>query len=319
LVLKILSTVKLPGYLKEELVNEFPDLDFNFDNRINDVLNEVKEAEVILTYGEDLTADIIGQAKELKWLMVASAGMDKLPFDALIHQKILVTNSKGVHKIPMAEYTISMMLQISRESQQLRENQQERKWDRRVKMHELHGKKVFILGAGAIGTEIARLAKAFGMKTEGMNRSGRIVEYFDEIHTYNGLEEGMRKADFVVSVLPSTKETKELLNYKAFSWMKPEGIFINIGRGDAVCEADLVKALNEGKLKHAVLDVFEEEPLRENHPFWRMKNVTVTPHLSGITENYLPRAIDIFKRNLALYIDGDYSSMENAIDLKQGY
>ncbi|UOK58526.1 hypothetical protein MGI18_04610 [Bacillus sp. OVS6] len=76
--MKILSTVKLPVYLKEELVNEFPDLDFNFDNRINDVLNEVKEAEVILTYGEDLTADIIGQAKELKWLMVSSAGMDKL-------------------------------------------------------------------------------------------------------------------------------------------------------------------------------------------------------------------------------------------------
>lgn len=294
MVLKILSTVKLPGYLKEELVNEFPDLDFNFDNRINDVLNEVKEAEVILTYGEDLTADIN-------------------------QQNILVTNSKGVHKIPMAEYTISMMLQISRESQQLHENQQERKWDRRVKMHELHGKTIFILGAGAIGTEIARLAKAFGMKTEGMNRSGRTVEYFDGIHTYNGLEAGMRKADFVVSVLPSTKETKGLLDYKAFSWMQPEGIFINIGRGDAVREADLVKVLHEGKIKHAVLDVFEEEPLRENHSFWSMKNVTVTPHLSGITENYLPRAMDIFKRNLALYINGDYSSMENTIDLKQGY
>ncbi|MDQ0861620.1 D-2-hydroxyacid dehydrogenase [Bacillus sp. V2I10] len=317
--MKILSTVKLPGYLKEELVNEFPEVNFNFDNRINEVMDEVKEAEVILTYGEDLTADIIGQAKELKWLMVASAGMDKLPFDALIHQNILVTNSKGVHKIPMAEYTISMMLQISRESQQLRENQQERKWDRRVKMHELHGKKIFILGAGAIGTEIARLAKAFGMKTEGMNRSGRIVEYFDEIHTYNGLEEGMRKADFVVSVLPSTKETKGILDYKIFSLMKPEGVFINIGRGDAVCEDDLVKVLNEGKLKHAVLDVFREEPLRQDHPFWGMKNVTVTPHLSGITENYLPRAMDIFKTNLALYIDGDYASMENAIELRQGY
>ncbi|MCM3598481.1 D-2-hydroxyacid dehydrogenase [Metabacillus idriensis] len=272
-----------------------------------------------MTYGEELTADIVGQARELKWLMVASAGMDKLPFESLNQQSILVTNSKGVHKIPMAEYTISMMLQISRESQQLHENQQERKWDRRVKMHELHGKTIFILGAGAIGTEIARLAKAFGMKTEGMNRSGRTVEYFDGIHTYNGLEAGMRKADFVVSVLPSTKETKGLLDYKAFSWMQPEGIFINIGRGDAVREADLVKVLHEGKIKHAVLDVFEEEPLRENHSFWSMKNVTVTPHLSGITENYLPRAMDIFKRNLALYINGDYSSMENTIDLKQGY
>ncbi|WP_191559599.1 D-2-hydroxyacid dehydrogenase [Metabacillus idriensis] len=317
--MKILSTVKLPAYLKEELEKEFPEDHFDFDKKINEVQKEIAETEVILTYGEDLSAEIIGQAKKLKWVMVASAGMDKLPFEALIDKNVLVTNAKGVHKIPMAEYTISMMLQISRESQQLAANQQARKWDRRVQMHELHGKTIFILGTGAIGTEIARLSKAFGMKTIGMNTSGRSVEFFDEIHIFSRLEEGMKKADFVVSVLPSTKETKELLNYKTFQWMKPDSIFINIGRGDAVCESDLVKALKEGIVKHAVLDVFAEEPLKEDHPFWGMENVTVTPHLSGITKNYLPRAMDIFKRNLVFYKDGSHSSMENVIKLEQGY
>ncbi|MEM5018279.1 D-2-hydroxyacid dehydrogenase [Metabacillus indicus] len=317
--MNVFSTVKLPVHMKEDLLKGFPDAEFSFDNKIEEDGDELHNAEVILTYGEDLTAEIIEEAPSLKWIMVASAGMDRMPFEALRDKKILVTNAKGVHKIPMAEYTLSMMLQISRDAAKLSENQQKRKWDRRVVMNEIHGKTLFVLGAGAIGTEIARLAKAFGMTAVGMNRSGKSVEFFDEILTFEEMHRGLQEADFAVSVLPSTGETRHILNLEAFRQMKKEAVFINIGRGDAVVEADLIAALNEGSLKHAVLDVFEEEPLRENHPFWAMEKVTVTPHLSGITKNYLPRAMEIFKRNLRHYLVGDPSAFENPVDLEKEY
>ncbi|WP_282034250.1 D-2-hydroxyacid dehydrogenase [Metabacillus indicus] len=317
--MNVFSTVKLPVHMKEDLLNGFPEAKFSFDNKIEEAGDELRNAEVILTYGEDLTAEIIAEASSLKWIMVASAGMDRMPFEALRDKKILVTNAKGVHKIPMAEYTLSMMLQISRDAAKLSENQQKRKWDRRVVMNEIHGKTLFVLGAGAIGTEIARLAKAFGMTAVGMNRSGKSVEFFDENLTFEEMNRGLQEADFVVSVLPSTGETRHILNLDAFRQMKKEAVFINIGRGDAVVEADLITALNEGSLKHAVLDVFEEEPLKEDHPFWEMEKVTVTPHLSGITKNYLPRAMEIFKRNLRRYLDGDPSAFENPVDLEKEY
>ncbi|WP_084822356.1 D-2-hydroxyacid dehydrogenase [Bacillus sp. SA1-12] len=251
--------------------------------------------------------------------MVASAGIEKMPFEQLEKQKVHVTNSKGVHAIPMAEYCIAMMLQISRQASTLLENQKEHKWDRRVRMEELYGNTVYILGAGAIGTAIAKLSDAFGMQVLGMNRDGREVDSFHKTYSFKDMLLPMEKADFIISVLPSTEQTKGLLTYEAFKRMKEDAVFINIGRGDAVIEKDLIQALNEKEIKHVVLDVFEKEPLNEDHPFWDMENVTVTPHLSGITKNYLPRAMQIFEKNLRDYLDGQISSMENIISLQKRY
>ncbi len=317
--MNILSTVKLSDYLKEELNRSFPSVTFFHDYKIDAALDLLPVVDVILTYGEDLTEEHINLAVNVRWIMVASAGIDKLPFSILEKRNILVTNSKGVHAIPMAEYCLSMMLQVSRQAEVMLENQKLHKWDRQVRMEELYDKTVLIIGTGAIGTATAKLSKAFGMKVLGVNSSGVAVEHFDKTYKMSDVSIPLDDADFVISVLPSTEETRGLLNKEFFNKVKKSAVFINIGRGDVVVESDLIDVLKENKSMHAVLDVFETEPLPADHKLWDMDNVIITPHLSGITKNYLPRAMKIFNNNLEYYINGEQGKMENIILLRKRY
>ncbi|MCM3719956.1 D-2-hydroxyacid dehydrogenase [Fictibacillus phosphorivorans] len=315
----ILSSGRLRDEIKEELKVRFPDEEFRFYNKMKEAVQDLDQAEVLITYGEDLTEDLIQKAKSLKWIMVISAGLDKMPFKALEDKDILVTNARGIHKTPMAEYTISMMLQISRNAKELMNNQKQYKWTRKVPMTEISGQTIGVLGAGAIGSEVARLAKAFNMKTIGFNRSGRPVEHFDEIVDQEGIYKLYEESDFIVNVLPSTPLTKGFIGAKAFERMKPSAVLINIGRGTTVVESELIEALREKKIYHAALDVFEKEPLPEESPLWEMENVTVTPHLSGISPQYQDRAIEIFSDNLKLFRSNKLSDMINIIPYDRGY
>ncbi len=315
----ILCTARVNGEIREATRQKHPDLEFSFQRRMNDeALKELPEAEVLLTYGEDLDDERIAAAENLKWIMVLSAGLDKMPFQAIKDRNILVTNARGIHKTPMAEYTIGMMLQTARKTKTLIAHEQEKKWDRTVKMSELSGKTVVIAGAGAIGSEIARLARAFGMKTAGVSRSGREVPGIDYMYKSADLKKAAAQGDYIVSVLPNTPETRKMFDGDVFRSMKNEAVFINIGRGDTVNEEELMEVMEENGISHAVLDVFEQEPLPESHPFWGMENVTVTPHLSGISPQYHYRAFEIFEQNLAVYRTGK-GEYVNVIDPDRGY
>ncbi|WBL15940.1 D-2-hydroxyacid dehydrogenase [Sutcliffiella sp. NC1] len=316
----VVSTFELQDpNLAEDLKKSFPEVTFEFFKKVSEIPKEkLKHAEIILTYG-NLTTDHINIAENLKWIMVASAGVERMPLNMIEEKKILVTNARGIHKIPMAEYTIAMMLQVARNSKKLIENERNCLWDRTIETMELNGKTIAILGVGAIGGEIARLAKAFRMKTLGITRTSKQVEFVDEIYSLAELDEVLPQADFVVSVLPSTKETKHVLKHKQFQLMKDNSVFINIGRGDVVAEEILLKALELKEISHAVLDVFETEPIDEDHPFWKMENVTVTPHLSSVTKGYQPRALQIFKHNLNVYLKNENADFINMIDLERGY
>ncbi|GAM15993.1 D-2-hydroxyacid dehydrogenase [Mesobacillus selenatarsenatis] len=314
--MKIYSSILPAEALQEDVKKEFPQVSFEFHKGINEEL--FLNAEIFLTYGEDLTEELIYKADKLKWIMVMSAGLDRMPFEACKKRGILVTNVRGIHKIPMAEFTIGMMLQHVKQMRSLWTNEQAKAWERKLPMGELYGKTLLILGIGAIGGEVARLAKAFNMKTIGVNRSGREAEWADEIYTMDNYREVMPEADFIVSVMPSTNETKHFLDASDFEIMKDTAVLINIGRGDLVKDEVLIVALQEKKIAHAYLDVFYEEPLKESHPFWMMENVTVTPHISSLTKNYLPRSLEIFKHNLHTYIKKG-SGYLNVIDMDRGY
>lgn len=305
-----------PADLREQLINEFPDCHFQFYRKISEA--EWKNAEVIVTYGEDLSEKIIHSSPRLRWIMVCSAGLEKLPFQAIKEKNILVTNAKGIHKIPMAEFTLGLMLQHAKRYPELADFEKQRVWNKKLPLQELAEKEVLVLGTGAIGSEIGRLSKAFRMKTSGVNRSGKPVDYFDRIYTFQDWNIALGMADFIVSVLPSTPETRYLLRENHFQTMKDTAVFINIGRGDLVEDKVLLNAAKQNQVAHIYLDVFEKEPLPPEHEFWTLNNITVTPHISAMSKNYLPRAFEILKHNLSTYITGR-KDFWNVVDLDRGY
>lgn len=315
----IVTTTKIRRSIQKRLPEDYPQLAFAFHESVQEAENDLARADILITSGNELTEAHIRQAEQLKWMMVISAGLEKMPLQTAKKRGIPVTNARGIHKTPMAEYAIAMMISATRKIKVWHKNEQEHRWNHDLKnMMEISGKTIAILGAGAIGGEIARLAKAFHMKTLGLNRSGRAVEHFDEMYTNEHLNECISQADFVVAILPYTNETEHFLAREQFQAMKNETIFINIGRGKTVNQADLLESLCAGEIAHAVLDVFEEEPLPERHPFWDMDQVTVTPHLSGITPQYQHRAFKIFEDNLQIFLNGG-SGLINQIDYDRGY
>ncbi|WP_062353222.1 D-2-hydroxyacid dehydrogenase [Bacillus kwashiorkori] len=314
----IVATFNRDEKLQNQIQQQFPNLQFHFFKNIDAAEKAVDSAEIILTFGDDITEEVVQRAKNLKWIMVFSAGLEKMPFQALKEREIIVTNVRGIHKIPMAEFTIGYMLQHAKNQATFIEQQKNKQWNRRVSMHELFGKTLLIVGAGAIGSQIAKLAKAFSMQTIGITRSGNLLENFDAVFSLADLNEQLEKADYVVNVLPSTPKTKNVFAKEQFSKMKNDAVFINIGRGDAVVEADLLEALEAGQIGHAYLDVFQQEPLPNEHPFWTCKNLTITPHISSVTEMYLPRSFEIFQHNLTTYLTNG-SDFINLVDLDRGY
>lgn len=314
----ILFSAKISEKHQTRLKEEFTEQQFIMCSSMDEASAYLKAAEILVTYGEDLTPELIEHAAQLKWIMVLSAGMDRMPFDAIKAKGILVTNARGIHKTPMAEYAISMLLQVYRQANTLMEKEKAHEWDRNVRMEELNGKTLLVAGAGAIGQEVARLAKAFQMKTIGLSRSGEQREHFDENYQSTELEKLLPETDIVVSVLPSTKETKEFYTYEHFKKLPKHAVFLNMGRGDAVKTEVILDAIRNKEIAHAVLDVFEEEPLPNDHPFWDEENITVTPHLSGISKLYQTRALDIFEENLKIYLQGK-DNFVNKIDVSRGY
>ncbi|HLS60788.1 MAG TPA: D-2-hydroxyacid dehydrogenase [Virgibacillus sp.] len=303
---------------QDRLQADFPTETFIFRDTMTEAQPFLSEAKVLVTYGEDLTPELMGQAVQLEWIMVMSAGLERMPFKAIEEKQVRVTNARGIHKVPMGEYTISMLLQTYRQEKLISENEGNQIWDKTVRVKEITGKTILIVGAGAIGEEIARLAKAFQMKTWGISRSGRSVKHFDVNEPMENLHTLLPDADFIVSVLPSTVETQHVFTEKEFKLMSEQAVFMNIGRGQAVKSEDLLIAIQQEEIAHAILDVFETEPLPAEHPFWLEKNITVTPHISGVSSEYVTRALEIFTENLRVY-QAEENTYLNEIDTNRGY
>ncbi|GGK17104.1 hydroxyacid dehydrogenase [Caldalkalibacillus thermarum] len=317
--MRIISSAKISPKHQERLQAAFPQHQFAFFDRMDQVTDEAKQkAEVLLTYGEDLTPELIDELPALKWIQVLSAGLEKMPFERIEERNILVTNARGIHGIQMAEYTMAMILTLVRRHYQFYDLQKERKWDRSVRVDEAYGKTVGILGLGAIGEEIAKRAKAFGMRVLAVRRSqAPCPDYVDQLLTMAEREILFKESDFVVVLLPLTPETEHAVGNTELDWMKPTAYLINIARGKVVDEEALLQAVRSDKIAGAVLDVFSEEPLPDHHPFWSEQNIIVTPHVSGRSPHYMRRALAIFEENLERYPDTE--AMRNVIDVKRRY
>lgn len=179
-------------------------------------------------------------------------------------------------------------------------------------------KSVTIIGAGKIGTEVAHIAKAFGMKTTGVNRSGGQIDGFDKVYTNDNLAEAVADADVVINILPLTPETTGLFNLSLFKQFKPGAIFVNVGRGESVVTADLLTALDQELLSFAALDVFEEEPLPAESPVYTHSKILTTPHIAGFMDDYLGTLRPIIEENLQAFIDREELPVSE-VDLERKY
>lgn len=295
-----------------------PDYTLTLTDSRNPDLELLSEAEIIIGWGKGIKDTLLRQGSPLRWVQTWSAGVEKLPLEAMKERGILLTNASGVHAEPITAVIVSFMLMFTRNMHTAIRNQQRRRWYSDGQEGELTGKTAVIAGTGAIGSETARIAKAFRMNTIGVSRSGRPVEHFDRVFTTAELKEAVGQADFIINTLPITGETEGLFDRDIFGAAKHGAYYINIGRGATTHTDDLIAALNSGQLAGAGLDVFETEPLPEDHPLWGMEQVIMTPHCAGATDRYADRVVDIFTENMKAYLESGKPS-RNLVDYSRQY
>jgi phosphoglycerate dehydrogenase-like enzyme len=258
-------------------------------------------------------------APNLKWIQLTSAGADRLLNSGFIQQGVTVTTVSGLHATPIGEFVIQSILMIAKRAPQYIRSQQRREWARFMP-RELYGATVGIVGIGNIGMEVGRLAKVFGCRVIATKRSATSSEstpYADEILPPSELPRLLAESDYVVLSMPLTPETRGMIGEKELRAMKPTAALINIARGPVVVEDVLLRALRENWIAAAALDVFDQEPLPPDSPLWDMENVIVSPHISGGTEIYNVRAVDIFCDNLRRRLAGE--PLRNIVDPARGY
>lgn len=233
----------------------------------------------------------------LRYIQLTSAGFDRVPMEYVQTHGIEIHNARGVYSIPMAEFAISGVLQLYKQSKFFYENQKKSAWEKRRDVLELYGKTVCIVGCGNVGTECAKRFQAFGCKVLGVDLYPREDNAYEKMYALANLDEALSQADVVVLTLPLTEETRHMMNDDRFTKMKDGSVLVNIARGAVVDEHALLKALDE-KLVGAVLDVFEAEPLPADNPLWRKENVIVTPHNSFVGDGDAERLYQAVLSNL---------------------
>ncbi len=272
----------------------------------------------------------------LHWVQLHTAGAETaLAHPLMAARRILLTTTSGIHAVPMAEYTFALMLAFARKVPEMVMWKTEGIWPekrRRFAPVELRGATLGIIGYGSIGREIARLAKAFGMKVLAIKRDVRHIEdreytepgigdpdgeLPDRLYPPEAMHSMLGECDYVVLTVPLTPQTERMFDSQAFQAMKPTAILINIARGGVVDEDALVEALREGRIAGAGLDVFSQEPLPPDSPIWKLPNLIMSPHIAGASPRYNERAARLFAENLGRYLEGE--TLLNLVRQDRGY
>jgi phosphoglycerate dehydrogenase-like enzyme len=294
------------------------------------------EVEVLYTWG---ALPDPAQAPNLRWVQLDTAGVNHLLDTPLWKSDVTLTTLNGVAPSNMAEFALMMMMAFGHRLPLMLELQHRREWPSfqfrwdHFTPQELRGATLGVIGYGAIGRELGRLAHAFGMRVLGMNRTGhssaRPLTFAvpalqglpgsepDALFTPDRLAEMVAACDYVVVIAPYTESTHHLVGEAALRAMKPTAVLIIIARGGVVDEAALIRALQEGWISGAALDVFEQEPLPAGSPLWSMPNVIISPHAAGFTARYYEVIQELFGENLRRYLVGE--PLLNQVDRTRQY
>ena len=280
------------------------------------------QADVLFDLPPDGKA-AIALAPKVKWVQTTSSGVGQMIKNyGLQHSEILITTARGVHAGPLAEFVFTALLHHIKGLTRLREEQRLHRWERYCG-DELDGKTLAVIGAGQVGSRVAAIGRAFGMRViAGVRHASperAATMGVDAVFAPDRLHAMLAEADAVVLIAPHTPETERMIDAKAFAAMKTGVTFINIGRGQTVEEPALIAALRSGKVAFAGLDVCAIEPLPAASPLWDMPNVLISPHSASTVGRENERIVEIFCHNLAHYLDGRRDAMRNVLDKLRMY
>lgn len=270
------------------------------------------EAEVLNIHPYMLTKDFLDLCKQVKWIQTPAAGVDGTDLAEMKRRNILFTNGSGNMSISIAEDAFCKMLLFSRRVREYDAAKSRKEWITfgqdpwmSVVSKDLYTKKLGLIGDGAIASEIAKRAKAFDMEVLTYGLYNRDCPYWDHFYTDSaGLDTVLSQSDYVIVVVPLTKNTYHMINADAFNKMKKEAIFLNAARGPIVDQEALIQALESGSIAAAALDVFEVEPLPPDSRLWDLPNVFITTHKAGAGDSWVRRLAQLYADNLALYRSG---------------
>lgn len=303
------------------------------------VLEAVDEADAYFGYG--IPAELLEAGQGLRWVHTGAAGVGSSLTSAMLERAVVFTNSAGVHAPPMAETVLAMLLHFGRGLHFAVRNQRSAVWSTEPfyragsPVVELAGSTVGIVGFGGIGREVARRVAALGAHVVALKRTepragdadlhpvggtGSLAAHIELVHGTEGFDALLRRSDAVVVAAPDTPDTRGMIDDEAFARMKPGAVLVNVARGKLVDEDALVRALSEGRLRGAGLDVFSQEPLPADHPLWMLPNVLITPHVSAVTGGFWRREADLILGNLGRFVRGaPLAEWENVVDKRAGY
>ncbi|HEY4018729.1 MAG TPA: D-2-hydroxyacid dehydrogenase [Pseudonocardiaceae bacterium] len=256
-------------------------------------------------------------ADRLRWVHIASAGVDRLLFPELRASSVVLTNSRGIFEGPIAEYVLGLVIAFAKGFATTVDDQRRHRWRHR-ETERIADRHVLVIGTGPIGRATARLLRATGMRVEGIGRREVPADPdFGTVHGMPALAERLGQADYVVAVAPLTDQTRGMFNRDTLAAMRPTARLINVGRGQLVVTDDLVKAIEDGTIAGAALDVFDIEPLGESSPLWSLPGVLVSPHMSGDAVGWRAALAELFVANFLRWQTGE--PLHNVVDKQLGY
>ena len=283
----------------------------------------ITDAEVYCGFG--IARDAFRAARRLRWVHTGAAGVGAALFPEMVESDVVLTNSAGVHAPAVAEHVLAMMLHFARGLDVAQAARRERRWIKDElqaegsPVTELADATVVVVGFGGLGRAVGRRCRALGMRVVGVRRRAGAREDPDahRVVPADGLDDALDEADYVVLSVPHTAETDGLLDAARIARLKPGAVLVNVCRGRVLDEDALLAALRAGRLRGAGLDVFREEPLGREHPFWDEPRVCLTPHTASVTPRFWDRETELLCDNVARYRAG--RPLRNVVDKRAGY
>ena len=264
--------------------------------------------------------DSLDKAARLKWMQISSAGLERIMSPELIESPVVLVNGQGLYAPALAEFVIFSILFFVKSFRRIDGNRAKCRWDRFLGQ-EARGQTLSIIGYGGTGRATAKLAKAMGMNVIAVKRNAAVVEgseWVDEVVPLERWHEALRAADFVCNALPITDATKGMFGEAEFRVMKESSIYISVGRGKTTQEDVMIRALQEGWIAGAGLDVFETEPLPEESELWDLENVILSPHCTDVTTTYHIESARLLCENVERWLNG--KTLLNVVaDKARGY